>query len=119
MADGRGRQYPPAAMGPKPDVLPIKLGSLKRSLPDAAVPLVANPERIRDHAGWGSLKRHGTTSSYSMAGSSTGMASAFGSKGTSMDCEFYNENVSGHVHGRMQELGRRPLSAAVTDLPGG
>jgi hypothetical protein len=41
----------------------------------------------------------GTSSSYSMAGSSTGMASAFGSKGSSMDCEFFNDNVSGHGMG--------------------
>ncbi len=27
------------------------------------------------------------------------MASAFGSKGTSIDCEFYNDNVSGHGMG--------------------
>jgi hypothetical protein len=41
----------------------------------------------------------GTTSNYAMPGSSTGAASAFGNKGTSMDCEFYNDNVSGHGMG--------------------
>lgn len=41
----------------------------------------------------------GTASTYSMAGSSPGTASAFGSKGSSMDCEFYNDNVSGHGMG--------------------
>jgi hypothetical protein len=41
----------------------------------------------------------GTTSNYSMPGSSAGAASAFGSKGTSMDCELYNDNVSGHGMG--------------------
>jgi hypothetical protein len=41
----------------------------------------------------------GTSSSYSVSGSRTGMASAFGSKGSSMDCEFYNDNVSGHGMG--------------------
>ena len=37
-----------------------------------------------------------TASSYTMPGSSPGTASAFGSNGTSMSCEFYNDNVSGH-----------------------
>ncbi len=41
----------------------------------------------------------GTTTNYAMPGSSPGMASAFGTKGTSMDCEFYNDNVSGHGMG--------------------
>jgi hypothetical protein len=35
---------------PKPDVWPIDLGSLKRSFRDAELPLVANPEGIRDDA---------------------------------------------------------------------
>jgi hypothetical protein len=41
----------------------------------------------------------GTSSTYTTPGSSKGMASAFGSKGSSMDCEFYNDNVSGHGMG--------------------
>ena len=34
-----------------------------------------------------------------MPGGSPGMASAFGNKGTSMSCEFYNDNFSGHGMG--------------------
>lgn len=41
----------------------------------------------------------GTSSTYTTPGSSKGMASAFGSRGNSMDCEFYNDNVSGHGMG--------------------
>lgn len=36
---------------------------------------------------------------YSMQGASHGMASAVGDKGTSMQCEFYNDNWSGHGYG--------------------
>ena len=41
----------------------------------------------------------GGSTSYVIPGGSPGMASAFGSNGTSMDCEFYNDNVSGHGMG--------------------
>ena len=34
----------------KAGVLPIELGSLKRSFADAELPLVANPQSIRDHS---------------------------------------------------------------------
>ena len=37
--------------------------------------------------------------SYNVEGASPGMASAFGNKGTSMQCEFYNDNWSGHGYG--------------------
>ena len=41
----------------------------------------------------------GQEASRSMPGASQGTASAFGSSGTSLDCEFYNDNVSGHGYG--------------------
>lgn len=40
----------------------------------------------------------GSSSSYAVEGSSRGTASAFGA-GISMDCEFYNDNMSGHGAG--------------------
>jgi hypothetical protein len=40
----------------------------------------------------------GNSSSYVVEGGSRGMASVFG-QGISMDCEFYNDNMSGHGMG--------------------
>lgn len=40
-----------------------------------------------------------TTASRTMPGGSPGMASAYGDHGTSVDCEFYNDNTSGHGMG--------------------
>ncbi|MCU1751749.1 hypothetical protein [Pseudomonas sp. 6D_7.1_Bac1] len=41
----------------------------------------------------------GSSNSYVTPGGSPGTASLFGDKGTSMLCEFYNDNFSGHVNG--------------------
>lgn len=41
----------------------------------------------------------GGSTNYVVPGGSPGMASTFGNKGTSMDCEFYNDNFSGHGMG--------------------
>lgn len=38
-------------------------------------------------------------SSYTVPGGSPGMASMFGDKGTRAECEFYNDNFSGHGNG--------------------
>ena len=40
--------------------------------------------------------------SYAMPGGSPAVASLFGDRGTSMQCEFYNDNVSGHGYGGCQ-----------------
>lgn len=47
----------------------------------------------------GSASVAGTTTSYEIPGGSPGRADAFGDKGTSMQCEFYNDNFSGHGYG--------------------
>jgi hypothetical protein len=47
----------------------------------------------------GSAYGYGTATSYVIEGGSPGMASVFGTKGTSMQCEFYNDNLSGHGYG--------------------
>lgn len=47
----------------------------------------------------GSATFSGSTNSYVVPGGSPGMASAFGDKGTTMQCEFYNDNFSGHGNG--------------------
>ena len=47
----------------------------------------------------GSATYSGNATSYVVAGSSQGVASAFGSKGTTMECEFFNDNFSGHGYG--------------------
>jgi len=47
----------------------------------------------------GSASVSGSTSSYVVPGGSPGTASAFGGKGTTMQCEFYNDNFSGHGNG--------------------
>ena len=44
----------------------------------------------------------GTSTSYEVPGGSPGVASAFGNKGTSAQCEFYNDNFSGHGYGGCQ-----------------
>lgn len=41
----------------------------------------------------------GTSSTVVMPGGSQGLASMFGSRGTAMQCEFLNDNSSGHGHG--------------------
>lgn len=41
----------------------------------------------------------GNSTSMVMPGGSQGMASLFGSRGTAMQCEFLNDNSSGHGHG--------------------
>ena len=41
----------------------------------------------------------GSSTSFVIPGGSPGMASAFGDKGTTMHCEFYNDNLSGHGSG--------------------
>jgi hypothetical protein len=46
----------------------------------------------------GAASVSGSSVSYAMPGGSPGMASAFGA-GISMDCEFYNDNWSGHGMG--------------------
>lgn len=40
--------------------------------------------------------------SYTMPGGSPGVVSLFGDRGTSMQCEFYNDNVNGHGYGGCQ-----------------
>jgi hypothetical protein len=40
-----------------------------------------------------------TSTNYAVPGGSPGTASLFGDRGTSMQCEFYNDNVSGHGYG--------------------
>jgi len=47
----------------------------------------------------GIAKAAGHSTSYVMPGGSPGMASAFGSNGTSMECEFYNDNLTSHGMG--------------------
>lgn len=47
----------------------------------------------------GSASFSGSSNSYVIPGGSPGMASAFGEKGTAMQCEFYNDNFSGHGNG--------------------
>ncbi|ULA62617.1 MAG: hypothetical protein LZF86_40121 [Nitrospira sp.] len=47
----------------------------------------------------GSMSFAGSANSYVVPGGSPGMASAFGEKGTTMQCEFYNDNFSGHGNG--------------------
>ena len=47
----------------------------------------------------GSAYGSGFASGYAMEGGSPGMASVYGTKGTSMQCEFYNDNWSGHGYG--------------------
>lgn len=53
----------------------------------------------------GSSTVSGSTNSYVVPGGSPGMASLFGNKGTSMECEFYNDNFSGHGHGACKSTG--------------
>ena len=53
-------------------------------------------------AAWGggsSASVVGNSTFTSMARGSPGTASAIGNKGTTMECEFYNDNVSGHGTG--------------------
>jgi hypothetical protein len=40
-----------------------------------------------------------TATSYAVPGGSPGMVSAFGDRGTAMECEVYNDNFSGHRYG--------------------
>lgn len=47
----------------------------------------------------GSVSLTGSSTSYAMPGGSPGQASLFGDRGTSMQCEFYNDNFSGHGYG--------------------
>lgn len=47
----------------------------------------------------GSTTIEGAARSYTTPGGSPGMASLFGSKGTAMQCEFMNDNFSGHGNG--------------------
>jgi len=47
----------------------------------------------------GAASYHGQSSTYVMPGGSPGMASLFGDRGTSAQCEFYNDNFSGHGNG--------------------
>jgi hypothetical protein len=42
---------------------------------------------------------NGSANSYVIPGGSPGMASAFGGHGITMQCEFYNDNFSGHGNG--------------------
>jgi hypothetical protein len=42
---------------------------------------------------------HGSATTYNVEGGSPGIASAYGSNGTTMQCEFYNDNYSGHGYG--------------------
>ena len=53
-------------------------------------------------AAWGtggSASVSGNSSFSTMQRGSPGTAAAFGSKGTSMECEFYNDNLTGHGTG--------------------
>lgn len=47
----------------------------------------------------GSASFSGNSTSYAVPGGSPGTASLFGSNGTTMLCEFYNDNFSGHGNG--------------------
>lgn len=47
----------------------------------------------------GSASGSGLSSNYSVRAASPGVASGFGSNGTRMSCEFYNDNMSGHGYG--------------------
>lgn len=47
----------------------------------------------------GSASGAATNTSYSIPGGSPGVASLFSNRGKSMQCEFYNDNVSGHGYG--------------------
>jgi hypothetical protein len=47
----------------------------------------------------GSANVSGTSMTNFIEGGSPGVASAFGNRGTSMSCEFYNDNWSGHGYG--------------------
>lgn len=41
----------------------------------------------------------GTSTGFAMAGSGEGHASLFGNRGTSVHCEFLNNNLTGHGYG--------------------
>jgi hypothetical protein len=47
----------------------------------------------------GSASASAFRGNYSIQGGSPSIASAFGSKGTHMSCEFYNDTMSGHGYG--------------------
>lgn len=47
----------------------------------------------------GSVSTMGSTVSRTVEGGSPGIATAIGQKGTTMQCEFYNDNWSGHGYG--------------------
>ncbi len=47
----------------------------------------------------GSATITGSANSHIIPGGSQGMASLFGNKGTAMECEFINDNFSGHGNG--------------------
>jgi hypothetical protein len=47
----------------------------------------------------GSASGVATSTSHDIPGGSPGVASLFGDRGTSMQCEFYNDNISGHGYG--------------------
>jgi len=47
----------------------------------------------------GSTSASAFRNNYSIQGGSPGIASLFGSRGTHMSCEFYNDNMSGHGYG--------------------
>ncbi len=50
----------------------------------------------------GPLIGTGTSSGITMAGSGEGQASLFGNRGTSLQCEFLNNNMTGHGYGACQ-----------------
>jgi len=54
------------------------------------------------YASSGSASGFGTFSSIAMAGSGNGMASLYGNRGTSLHCEFQNNNLTGHGYGVCQ-----------------
>lgn len=47
----------------------------------------------------GATTASGTATTYSIPGGSPGTASAFGDRKTSLECEFFNDNFSGHGNG--------------------
>jgi hypothetical protein len=50
----------------------------------------------------GSVSGSGTSSGFTMAGSGQGAASLYGNRGTSVQCEFLNNNMMGHGYGACQ-----------------
>lgn len=63
----------------------------------------------------GGVSGSATTTTYAIPGGSPGTASLFGDKGTSMQCEFYNDNFSGHGYGGCQSSRAHSIACNTDD----